>query len=458
MKKHIKLIATILLISLLFTMSAAQAETSIKLHGINMEHSGTFAAEHPNVRLVQDEYTFYETTGDLTSDLLLGAFDADVFSMTNSFIDYRVIMEKGYCLDLSSSAIIQNVMQRLHPSFAQSCMMDGMIYAIPYNFQLNYMTISPATLALSGIGDVEIPTTFPEFLDFLELWIEHLKKNPDCGVALLGSGYWGDPTYYYPDSYTGFLVDELLQNYIMQMEFTGEAVSFDEAELIPLLERCYQIGQDLYLYDPGVQANDSILNLSGATIVRDGEDFLSLRLNSSQPKLIPTYMGVYVVNAGTHNPEVCIELLESLCMNNQSHYTAYFYQDSEPLLDPQYDSRVENLEGLIQDTQRQLAGGNLDAAYRAELEFRLERQQANLQKLMDNEDEKYLVSAAELEHFRSYADCVFVQMPGLFNANDVENAQAFKQLKKRFCTGQMSATELVKELNRMAWMIEMEQQ
>ena len=132
-----------------------------------MEHSGTFAAEHPNVRLVQDEYTFYETTGDLTSDLLLGAFDADVFSMTNSFIDYRVIMEKGYCLDLSSSAIIQNVMQRLHPSFAQSCMMDGMIYAIPYNFQLNYMTISPATLALSGIGDVEIPTTFPEFLDFL---------------------------------------------------------------------------------------------------------------------------------------------------------------------------------------------------------------------------------------------------------------------------------------------------
>ena len=154
-------------------------------------------------------------------------------------------------------------------------------------------------------------------------------------------------------------------------------------------------------------------------------------------------MGVYVVNAGTQNPEVCIELLESLCMNNQSHYTAYFYQDSVPLLDPQYDSRVENLQGLIQDTQRQLADGNLDAAYRAELEFRLERQQANLQKLLDNEDEKYLVSAADLEHFRSYADCVFVQMPGLFNANDVENAQAFKQLKKRFCTGQMSATELV---------------
>lgn len=458
MKKHMKLIAMILLISLLFSMSAAQAETSIKLHGINMEHSGTFAAEHPNVRLVQDEYVFYETTGDLTSDLLLGAFDSDVFSMDNAFIDYRVIMEKGYCLDLSGSAVIQDAMKRLHPAFAQPCMMNGKIYAIPYSFQLNYMTISPATLAQSGIGDVEIPTTFPEFLDFLELWIEHLKKNPDCEVALLGSGYWGDPTYYYPDSYTGFLVDELLQNYIMQMEFTGESVTFDEGELIPLLERCYQIGQELYLYDPGVQVNNSILSMSGATVVRDGEEFLSLRLNNSQPNLIPSYMDVYVINAETQNPEVCIELMEALCVNNQSHYTAYFYQDSEPLLDPQYDSRVENLQGLIQDTQRQLESGNIDATYRAELEYRLERQQANLQKLLENEDEKYLVTAAALNQFRSYADCIFVQMPGLFNANDVETAQAFKQLKKRFCTGQMSATELVKELNRMAWMIEMEQQ
>lgn len=458
MKKHMKLIATILLISLLFSMSAAQAETSIKLHGINMEHSGTFAAEHPNVRLVQDEYVFYETTGDLTSDLLLGAFDSDVFSMDNAFIDYRVIMEKGYCLDLSGSAVIQDAMKRLHPGFAQSCIMNGKIYAIPYSFQLNYMTISPAALELSGIGDVEIPTTFPEFLDFLEMWIEHLKKNPDCEVALLGSGYWGDPTYYYPDSYTGFLVDELLQNYIMQMEFTGESVTFDEGELIPLLERCYQIGQELYLYDPGVQVNNSILSMSGATVVRDGEEFLSLRLNSSQPNLIPSYMDVYVINAETQNPEMCIELLEALCVNNRSHYNTYFYQDSEPLLDPQYDSHVENMQGLIQDTQRQLDGGNIDAAYRAELEYRLERQQANLQKLLENEDEKYLVTAAELNQFRSYADCIFVQMPGLFNANDVENAQAFKQLKKRFATGQMSAMELVKELDRMAWMIEMEQQ
>ena len=152
MNGYTKWISFVLLISLLFSMSAAQAETSIKLHGINMEHSGNFVAEHPDAQLVQDEYIFYETTGDLTSDLLLGAFDADVFSMDNTFIDYRVIMEKGYCLDLSGCAIVQNAMQRLHPSFAQSCMMDGMIYAIPYNFQLNYMTISPATLVLSGIG------------------------------------------------------------------------------------------------------------------------------------------------------------------------------------------------------------------------------------------------------------------------------------------------------------------
>lgn len=455
---HMKLIATILLLSLLLTMSTAHAEISLKLNGVNMEYSENFVVEHPDVRLLDEEYTFYETTGQLTSDLLLGAFDYDVFDMNNAFVDYRVIMEKGYCLDLAKSEVIQEAMKRLHPSFATQCMIDGRIYAVPHHFQLNYISIAPAILAQSGIGEVEIPTTFPEFLDFLELWIAHLKENPGCEVALLGAAYWGDASWYHSDSYTGFLVDELLQNYIMQMEYAGESVTFDEETLIPLLERCYQIGQELYLYDPGVQAHESILSMSGATVVREGEDFLSLRLNATQPKLISAYMTVYAVNAETQNPEMCIELMEALCLNNWPTYNTYFYQDTEPLLDPQYDSNVARMQELIQDTQRQLNSGILDAAYRAELEFRLERQQANLQKLLENEDKKYLVTSADLEHFRSYADCIFVQMPGIFHANDTENAQAYKQLKTRFSTGQMSAKELVKELNRMAWMIEMEKQ
>lgn len=450
-----KLNVGVMLIAFICFISSAQAEVTLKLNGVDMEFIGDFLTKYTNVILDGEDYKYYSTTGELNSDLMLGAFDYDVFEVSNSRMDYRAIMEKGYCLDLSDSEIIQNAMQRLHPVFAQQCVMDGKIFAIPYTMQLNYLALSPSVLAQSGIGDVQIPTTFSEFLDFLEQWILHLKENPDCDVALLGMAHWGDTSFYDSNSYKTFLVDLLLENYMMQMEYAGEKLSFNENELLPLLDRCYRIGDELYLYDPGVQTKHSVLQII-ANISLGDYDYLSLRLNSSQPKLMQIFVNLYAANSETQNPELCIELMEALCLNNWPMYNAYMYRDAEPLLDPQYYSRVARLQEMIQDTQRELDQDSLDASYRAELEYRLERQQNNLQQIQENESEKYLVTSEQLDWFRSYVDCMFVQMPGAFNTNDVKNANAFKQLKARFVMGQISAKELVAELNRMAWMIEME--
>lgn len=441
--------------ALLCLFSSARAEVTLKLNGVSIDSISDFRMHHNNVILEEENYQYYSTTSELTSDLLLGAFDYDVFELSNSRMDYRVIMEKGYCLDLSSSVVIQNAMQRLHPVFAQQCIMDGKIFAIPYAIQLNYLAISHSVLAKSGIEYVQIPSTFPEFLDFLELWILYLKDNPDCDVALLGMAHWGDASFYDTDSYTTFLVDLLLENYMMQMEYAGKALTFKEEELLPLLNRCYQIGYELYLYDPGVQTKHSILQVVTNIALGDYE-YLSLRLNGIQPNLMQVFVNLYAVNSETQSPELCIELMEALCLNNSPMYNTYMFQDAEPLLDPQYDSRVARMQELIQDTQRELNQDSLDASYRAELEYRLERQMNNLQNLLENESEKYLVTFEEMDWFRSHVDIMFVQMPGAFNSNDVKNANAFKQLKARYVMGQITAKELISELNRMAWMIEME--
>lgn len=454
MRKHTKMAVSLFLVCIL-AISAAQAEVTLKLNGINTRYIGDFSDLHPSVVLDESNYKFYATMEELANDLLLGSFDYDVFELSNSRMDYRTIMEKGYCLDLSESAIIQTAMARLHPIFAQQCMLDGKVYAIPCTFQLNYLAISPSMMERSGIGEIEIPSTFPEFLDFLEQWLSYLEENPDCDVALLGMSHWGDESFYNADSYTTFLVEQLLENYMMQKAYAGEVLVFEEAELIPLLERCYQIGQELYTHDSGVKATCSLLqNIAGITI--DGYDFLSLRLDASQPKLMQIYVNLYAVNAGTENPELCIELMEALCANNWPMYNTYLYQDSEPLPDPQYDNRVSQMQQQIEDTQRALSSDTLDDSFQFELEERLQRQQNNFQKLLANENAKYLVTPDQLEWFQARVDCMLVQMPGVFNANYVENANTFKQLKARFVTGQISARKLVTELNRIAWMIETE--
>ena len=454
MSKHKKWISLILLVSLLLTIGA-RAETTLKLNGVSTKFSGDFAQRHPDVQLETGDYTYYATTGEMTSDMLLGSFNYDAFELSSNCIDYHAIMEKGYCLDLSGSEIIRSAIQNLHPVFAAQCMMDGKIYAIPHTMQINYLAFSPDALERSGMKDATTPTTFPEFLDFLERWIAYLKENPDCDVALAGMAFWGDPSFYDANSYTEVLVDELLENYMMQQEYVGESITFDEDVLVPLLERCYQIGHELYTCDPGVQTTYSILKVMQSTVNAD-YDLLSLRLNDTQPTLISVDINLYAVYAQTQYPELSIQLMEALCQNNWPMHNTYLYQNIEPLLNPQYDSEITKLQQMIQDTQQKLENEELEPSYREELEIRLEAQQATLQKNLNNENLKYLVTANDLEWFRSYVDYMVVPMPGLFHPNDVENANAFKQLKARFSAGQLSATDLIKELNRLAWMIEME--
>lgn len=455
MKKCKQWISLMMMVTFLLAISGAKAEVTLKCNGVSTRFFGDFAQRHPDVQLGTGDYTYYATTGEITSDMLLGTFDYDVFELSNDCIDYHAIMEKGYCLDLSDSEILRHAMQRMYPAFTQECMADGKIYAIPYAIQANYLAFSTAALERSGMENVATPSTFPEFLDFLERWIACLKANPDGDVALAGMAFWGDPSFYDANSYTELLVNELLENYMMQQDYAGETIAFDEDELVPLLNRCYQIGHELYTYDPGVHTSYSILKTMQSAVNTDYE-LLSLRLDGTQPTLIPVYVRLYAVYAQTQYPELSTELVEALCQNNWPLYDAYLYQNSEPLLNPQYDREIAQLRQMICDTQRQLENKELESGEREELEMRLEAQQTLLQKNQKDENFRYLVTSKNLEWFRTYADGMIVRMPGLFDPNNEEQANTFKQLKARFSAGQLPDAELVKELNRLAWMMEME--
>ena len=457
MRKCKQWLGLMLTVALLLVIPGAKAEITLQLNGVDTKALSDFAQRHPEVRLDTGDSTYYATTGEMASDMLLGAFDDDVFLLTNSCVDYQLMMEKGYCLDLSGSEVLRNAMEKLHPLFAAQCMVEDKIYAIPHTIQLRYLALSPDALERSGMENAATPSTFPEFLDFLERWIVHLKENPDCDVALAGMAFWGDSSFYDANAYTEVLVNELLENHMMQQSFAGEAISFDEAVLVPLLERCYTLGHELYAYDPGVQTQYSLLKTMQSMANTDYEP-LSLRLDGTQPALIAADVNLYAVYAQTSQPELCMELMEALCLNNWPMYNTYLYQDTEPLLNPDYDSQIAGSRQMIEETQGLLENEALEPGEREELEARLEAQQAVLEKNLGNERLKYLVTAGDLARFRAHVDSLAIQMPGPFHPNDVENANAFKQLKARFSAGQLTAPELVKELNHLAWMIEMEAQ
>lgn len=387
--------AALLLAGILF--SSAAAETTLKLNGNTIaKYAGDFLSNHPNV-VFDTAYTDFSSTNELTEALTLGSFDCDLFMLSNDTVDFRAVMSEGCCLDLSASELLQSAVQRLHPTIAQQCVMDGRIYAIPHILQLNYLTISPAVLEKAGMSDEPLPATYSELLDFLERWIAHLKANPECEIALLGMAYWGDASFYTASSYTAFLVQQLLENDRMQKAFSGESLFFDKEEWVPLLERSRRIGRELYQYDRAVQCVDSILKIGSPSVPFDDAEFLSLRLCDTQPHLLSVYVTLYAVNAKTQHPELCIGLMEALCRHNWPLYNTLLYQDSEPLADPQNGGQA-------------------------------------------------LVSPEKLEKFRTYANSFFVQMPELSPMQE----RIYRELAVSFAKGQFSAEQLVEKLNQAA--------
>ncbi len=459
MKKNIHLIVAILTLGLFILLPGANAETSLKLNMVSAPDS--FRTANPDVVITNDSH-YYATTGEMTSEMLLGTFNADAFWLYSSGIDYRSIMEKGYCLDLSGSEIIQNAIQNLYPVYANQCMKDGKIYAVPTGGQLDYWLINTDMLAEADMGDMEIPDTFPEFLDFVEVWNAHLEDDPG-DIALCAMVFWDESDFNRVGGYTYYLVEYLLENHILQKSFAGEPLRFNEPAVVEMLKRCYQVGHELDLNDPAYNTNKSILGQgSGRFMAKDGSSFLCLRLNEDQPKLIEASLDLVAVNARTEHPELCIEMLEDVVQNNDltdellQKKRAFLYQNVDLVPSGRHDRNVATCQRFLDEVKKALTNENLSATDRYELEEELKWREEDLQEAIASEDDKWVVTQEQLDIYRSYTDYLYVPMPGVFNANGAEQAKVFEQLKARFVAGQMTAEELVAELDRIAQMIEME--
>ena len=91
MRKCKQWLGLMLTVALLLVIPGAKAEITLKLNGVDTKALSDFAQRHPEVRLDTGDSTYYATTGEMASDMLLCAFDDDVFLLTNSCVDYRCV-------------------------------------------------------------------------------------------------------------------------------------------------------------------------------------------------------------------------------------------------------------------------------------------------------------------------------------------------------------------------------
>lgn len=248
MKKDFSLLVIILIC---FVIALPASADTLKLYRIDDMNDGfrSFQAIHPDVQCSWSEQD-YSNINDLNSALLTGEFDSDVYNLNSLLFDCKQIMTKGYCIDLSRSEIIRKEIAKMQPSIVTQVMQDDKIYAIPFDISFSFWAVNAEAWTAAGFTDADVPTSFPEFLDFLSSWVDRIEDDPEPDISI--NNRWVE-SLYNENSYTSWLTQILMENYIMQVQYAGQLLRFDNDELITLLNRVKEIGAAIYRSEPATK-------------------------------------------------------------------------------------------------------------------------------------------------------------------------------------------------------------
>jgi len=476
-----RMTAALISLMLLLSTAAASGETLYVRSGSD-EGTQAFLADHPEVTVETAKVnTIGMSTSELNSRLLTGEINCDSFHVYTRYQDVKNIISKGFLMDLSSNEIITEAVNRMWPSIRDQVMVDGKIYGVPSDAYIDVFICHKKEFQEAGYSQADVPHSFAGMLDFLEKWIIRNEQEPQSFQII---NMW-DYELYDKYSYTQWLVEKLMEQYIMQTQYAGKPLRFDDPELAELLERCTAIGAKLAEIENFSEPKyPALFEDAQARFYWGDVDAWSAitSVHDDQPRLLKANLTMDVVNAGTQNPELALDYLEACVQHPWADgYTArYLYTDVEPIKNADYEDELLWMSALVGMATDQLNGGLKDIDNYVDMNLLSEARQSDLRfyyngmeelstaDLRDNLEHwqhhldempsrEYELSPEQIADYAKFAPTLFFPAPNVFNGSE-EGRSTLYDLERRFATGQINAQQLCGELNRIAEMMEMEAQ
>ena len=423
---------------------------------INAEAVEAFVQKHPEATIVSvdpEKNVWYGSTSELATALIARTLQSDIFPIETSVNNWNVIMEKGFCLDLSSSELLMDAINQMYPQIRELLMKDGHLYAWPQGFTFTYMQVVEDVWCEVGYTLEDVPKSFPALLDFLETWCDRVEADPYLNVRVMG-GLQEQPMLT-PDFYSSWLLELLMKEIVMQQQYAGKPLSFGDANTVALMQRCLDVGARIVALESN--SSSSLEGLFFSTtwnVLPDTETHIVyLRLDEAQPMLTRAYVDLLAVYAGTEHPELCIDLLECL-MTNPSPYLAidqFCYPDAEPRYMLGYEENLAEAKEKIALLTEQLADESLTLEEREALEVQLERWEHSLE---TTESQKWKVSPESLESYKGWVDRLYFPEPSIFEETQI-GSQLYS-LRHQVCNGVITVEQFVKRLDELVRMAQEE--
>lgn len=450
-----KKLCCLLLILILGCASAwAEDGQTLTIGGFSEMSEGyqMLKAAHPDASVRCVPLLAY-STDELVSALLTGNFEHDLFSLSTGAFRIRDLAEKGYCADLSGNAGVMALVQRMHPAIREEITWNGQVYALPYACTMDYLTYDPAAWQAAGLRADDVPRDFASLLDFLERWIVRAEAGETPEYAVFSD--W-DEGQYNPSSYAARLVELLMKQHMMQQSYAHAPLVFSGGDFQALAERCVALGYRLYEIERTPNARPALLHVARVTSMVELPYRIPLRLNEAQPALISMSLQVMIV----HSDSDAKELATAFAVYQAQHHAdgmgaAFLLADAAAVENPRYAQENAFWQRQMDETKARLADAQaISPEERGVLEAQLARQEAAL-KSASAPANRYLISAEELSVYRQNSGNFYFQPPSVFDPA-TQDGQMAKQLCARYASGTISVEQLIKRLDEMAWMIEME--
>jgi|GEM_PF-1661058 len=427
-------------------------EKILKVAGGNFSWEGregylAFTKKYPDIPVVMNNDYLYKAE-DITTDMKTDNA-ADIYALSSSDV-VSTLIAKGYCVDLTGDAVVAEAVKAMYPQFTSSFMPEGKVYALPYIAYLpGYLGYSPSVLNEIGLTEADLPTNFSEYLDLIADWADIYSLDYP-NLSLMKDQWF---------TWREHLLNMALMQQIAYCNVKGTPITFNEPELIKLLNKIDSMASLFAEVDPEEQNNGGFISYySGgeaatslltnqyemlSTNYYSGEDYVPLKLNYFDD--VPMYnmlqLQVLVVNPNSKNQEVAMQFLREMAVNPNPILQIMLCPGyNEPIANPYYEQNVAFFNSHLENLHASLEAA--EDADKKNYEDSIIEAREQL-KLMERET--YQVSLEQIEAYRADIDSLVAITDGY---SVFASADTLSTTMALYLGGEMTAEAFIQDMEK----------
>ncbi len=437
--------------------------SSLSIYGGYMDNAAmSFSIRYPQVPVTFNQSVYFENTQALAQAMVSGDNSFDIYNFDISYQDFNSLMEKGYCLDLSSSPVLAAELAKIYPFLQSSIQRDGKFYALPTNMYGYGLSISPKAWESSGLND-RIPKSFMDLIDFMNWWADEGSiQHPN--VQLMADVM----------DYGETMFQLAMDLYFHQSQAKNEELSFDTPlfrKIMGALEKLKtkELNEMLPSNFDESMARMRMASGEGEALFMNYGDWLNVQggrssLEYSRPLMlpleegesfhIPVYVQVLFINPNTKNPDMALKYIENALENmDPSQHIMIFPDDNEPVPQKNFDKTLERWAEELEKLKKQLETA------KPEQKKDIETMIQTYEEIIANKDlYAWQVAAENIAQYREIAPQCYVAVPNVLDYRTKEGTSEVMTLVDRYRQKQMSLDQFIREADQKIRMILLERQ